>query len=97
MMTSVFVALIGAIGASIVAVIETRKGRRATERATAVSVSEHRDSTDRLDHIATELREMRRDIGGLREEIRHERRERLQLENQVLDHLKEKNRHESNH
>lgn len=45
--------------------------RKRTEKATATSEHHHTENASILREITNSLKEVRRDIGGLREEIRH--------------------------
>lgn len=60
---------------------EARRARTAAETAADTPATAS-------DDIARQLREIARDIGGIREEIRTERRERLSFERDMRDKLK---------
>ena len=73
-MTEVLVAAIGALGLVLVAVINTRTNRRVKAIQRQVqndhTTNLREELDDRHDEIGEWLREVRRDIGGMREELR---------------------------
>lgn len=100
--TAVLVALIGAVATVLVALLqrqnktvratrtELRATRTAAERAaiqTAGNEEEHAEVAQLLERLCHELRETRRDIGGIREEQRLQRRDHQLLARRLDAHL----------
>ena len=73
-MTEVLVAIIGALGLVLVAVINTRTNRRVKAIQRQVqndhTTNLREELDERHDEISEWFREFRRDIGGMREELR---------------------------